>query len=151
MVIKVQYEDFDPFTEVSVLQINDGYTGAVVTFTGLVRQNETGDLRALELEHFPGMTEKSLGDLEKQALTRWNISGTLIVHRFGKLALGENIMMVAVSSRHRTEAFQAAEFLMDHLKTDAPFWKKEHLGDSERWVEAIKSDDEKRARWEGGK
>lgn len=151
MVIKVQYEDFDPFIEVSALQINDGDTGAVVTFTGLVRQNETGDLRALDLEHFPGMTEKSLGDLEKQALTRWNISGALIVHRFGKLTLGENIMMVAVSSRHRTEAFQAAEFLMDHLKTDAPFWKKEHLEDSERWVESIGSDDEKRARWQDDK
>ena len=147
MVIKVQREDFDSFVEVCTLQLDKGDIGAVVTFLGLVRQNEARNLTTLELEHFPGMTERALADLEQQALSRWDIGAVLVIHRYGRLAIGENIMMVAVTSRHRTEAFQAAEFLMDHLKTDAPFWKKEHLNDGHKWVEAAASDDVKRARW----
>lgn len=130
------------------LNSDDGSIGAVVTFAGLVRQNAAGNLVALELEHFPGMTQRALVDLESRALSRWDIKEVLIIHRYGKLDLGEVIMMVAVTSRHRTEAFQAAEFLMDHLKTDAPFWKKEHLNEGHKWVDAIAADDAKRARWE---
>lgn len=146
--IRVQTEDFDPQAEAAAL--TDGRTdvGALVTFTGLCR-DEGGVLAALELEHYPGMAEKELERIAEEARSRWSVQGILMLHRYGKIRPGERIVMVAVSAHHRSEAFCAAEFLMDFLKTSAPFWKRQHLGDgtSGGWVEAKASDDEAADRW----
>ena len=123
-----------------------GVAGALVTFSGIVRGGE-GDVAAMMLEHYPGMTEAALEEIEAEACARWDLSASLIIHRVGRLMPGENIMMVAAASRHRKAAFEAAEFLMDYLKTRAPFWKKEETPEGARWVDAREADDDAAARW----
>lgn len=151
MIISVQTEDFDLNELRSRLCAQRQDIGAVVTFSGLVRdQSVERNLLALELEHYPGMTEKSLQAIAEQAMQRWDIVDLAIVHRVGKLAPGDNIVAVVVLSAHRREAFEAAEFLMDYLKTQAPFWKKEITREGEQWVEARHSDEEQASRWSGG-
>ncbi|MFW8595561.1 molybdenum cofactor biosynthesis protein MoaE [Cribrihabitans neustonicus] len=122
--------------------------GALVTFTGVVRDADRGGLLAMEIEHYPGMTEKALTAIAEEASRRWSLADVLVIHRHGRLAPGERIMMVATAARHRKDAFEAAEFLMDYLKSRAPFWKKEILagGDTE-WVAAKDSDEEALTRW----
>ena len=125
--------------------------GAVVTFTGRVRDHAGGERIAdMVLEHYPGMTEAELARVEEEARARWPLQASLVIHRFGRLCPGENIVLVVTAAEHRGDAFAAAEFLMDYLKTSAPFWKKETTGEgAARWVEARESDDAARARWEG--
>jgi molybdopterin synthase catalytic subunit len=147
MAVRVQREDFDPGAELAALRAGRTDIGALVSFTGLVR--DTGGLEAMEPEHYPGMTEKALAAIEAEARGRWPLADCLIVHRYGPLAPGEQIMMVATASAHRGAAFAAAEFLMDYLKSRAPFWKKEHRVDGSEggWVEAKESDEQAAARW----
>lgn len=122
--------------------------GAVVTFTGKVRNHNLGDsIAALTLEHYPGMTEKALESIAEEARARWPLQRISVIHRVGTLQPGEEIVFVGVTSSHRKDAFQAAEFIMDYLKTRAPFWKKEALPESHRWVEAKESDEESANRW----
>lgn len=143
--IRVQAGDFDVAAEVARLRQG---AGAVVTFTGVCR-DEDGRLAALELEHYPGMAEADIGRIADEAAKRWPLVGITVVHRFGRIAVGDNIVLVATASAHREAAFEAARFVMDFLKTDAPFWKKEHpttagAGD---WVEAKADDGKARQRW----
>lgn len=148
-MIRVQTQDFDIGAEVQALTSGRSDIGAVVTFTGVVRTG-TGEtaISAMTLEHYPGMTESELGRIECQALERWPLQASLIVHRYGRLLPGENIVLVITASPHRQAAFEAANFLMDYLKTSAPFWKKEELASgSSNWVEAKKSDDSAAGRW----
>lgn len=144
-MIRVQTEDFDIGAEVAALTNGRPGIGAVVTFSGLVR--DTGGISSMELEHYPGMTEKELARIETEANARWPLQATLIVHRVGKLSPGDNIVLVVAASSHRDAAFQAASFLMDYLKTRAPFWKREETGDKSHWVDARESDDEATAKW----
>ena len=145
-VIRIQREDFDLAAEIARLS-GDG-VGAVATFTGICR-DEAGRLAALELEHYPGMAETEIGRIAGDAAERWPLLGLTIVHRIGLIRPGENIVLVAAASTHRQAAFHAAEFLMDYMKSRAPFWKKEHLADgsSGNWVEARETDEEAVARW----
>ena len=145
-VIRIQREDFDIGAEIARLS-GDG-VGAVATFTGICR-DEAGRLAALELEHYPGMAEAEIGRIAVDAAERWPLLGLTIIHRIGLIRPGENIVLVAAASTHRQAAFQAAEFLMDYMKSRAPFWKKEHLADgsSGSWVEAREIDEEAVARW----
>lgn len=147
-VVRVQSEDFDVQLESRALAEGRKDVGALVTFTGLCR-DEAGTLSALELEHYPGMAEAELMRIAEQAVQRWPLTGLTVVHRFGKIPPGENIVLVVAASAHRRAAFEAADFLMDYLKTRAPFWKKEHLvdGDSGSWVEAKSGDEDDAARW----
>ncbi len=148
MSIRVQTEDFDLTAELAALRSSKTDIGAIVTFIGIVRDLNEGDaINTLTLEHYPGMTEKSLSAIEKEANSRWQISQSLIIHRVGTLKPQDQIVLVAVTSPHRSEAFAACEFIMDYLKTKAPFWKKEKTNHGERWVEAKSSDDEAQARW----
>lgn len=140
MRLSVQAETFDLGAESNAFAAGLQGAGAVVTFTGLVRDNG-GALAAMEIEHYPGMTEKAIAAMMDQAMVRWNLADALVIHRYGRLAGGEAIMMVATAAAHRAEAFAAAEFLMDYLKSRAPFWKKELGADGEAWV-AAKADDE---------
>lgn len=146
MAVRVQREDFDVGAELAALSEGRTDIGGVVSFTGLVRDS-AGTLRALELEHYPGMTEAALAAIEAEARARWPLADALIIHRYGELPPGAQIMMVATLSAHRAAAFEAAAFLMDYLKTDAPFWKKETSVEGSRWVAAEASDDRARARW----
>ncbi|GAA0852490.1 molybdopterin synthase catalytic subunit MoaE [Aliiglaciecola litoralis] len=147
--ISVQVADFDQQYEYQALRQNHCSQGAIVTFVGLVRDNHLGkDVTGLFLEHFPGMTEKSLAEIARQAMARWPLGGVRIVHRIGQLALNDQIVFVGVSAAHRHAAFQGCEFIMDYLKTQAPFWKKEYSGDSATWVQAKDSDTQARQRWE---
>lgn len=147
--IRVQSEDFDLSTEIKQLREAYSDVGAVVSFVGTVRDiNEGDDISILELEHYPGMTEKALENIRKQAHERWELQNSLIIHRIGKLHPKDQIVLVAVTSRHRENAFHAAHFIMDYLKTNAPFWKKETFPDGEqRWVDARVSDKDAEARW----
>ncbi|NIJ40242.1 molybdopterin synthase catalytic subunit [Parvibaculum indicum] len=145
-MIRVQTEDFDIGAEVAALSKDRHDIGAVVTFSGTVR-DKTGDLVALELEHYPGMTEKELTRIEAEAQARWPLEASLVVHRVGRLLPGENIVLVVTASAHRQAAFEAAEFLMDYLKTRAPFWKREETAEGGDWVDARDSDDTAAARW----
>ena len=145
-MIRVQTEDFDVGAEIAALTEGRHDIGAVVTFSGTVR-DKTGDLVALELEHYPGMTEKELARIEAEAHDRWPLEASLIVHRVGRLAPGENIVLVVTASAHRGAAFEAAEFLMDYLKTRAPFWKREETAGGGDWVDARDSDDQAVERW----
>ena len=150
MSVSVQREDFDPQTVVEALTKGRSDIGAVVTFVGIVRDTAHHEaITAMELEHYPGMTEKALQDILQQANVRWQLQGASIIHRVGKLAPAEQIVMVAVASLHRGEAFQACEFIMDYLKTRAPFWKKEFTANGTHWVDARDSDDEALKRWSG--
>ncbi|SDE38469.1 molybdopterin synthase catalytic subunit [Paracoccus isoporae] len=145
MLVRVQQEEFDP---ASLLRGFGPGAGAVVTFTGVVR-GDTGRMRALELEHYPGMTERAMSAIAGQAQQRWNLIDVAAVHRFGRLEVGAQIMMVATAARHRAEAFAAAEFLMDYLKSRAPFWKREIGADGPGdWVEAKSSDEDALSRWD---
>ena len=140
--VRIQREDFDAAAEAAALTRGRADVGAIVTFTGLCR-DEGGKLAALELEHYPGMAEDEIARVATEAEARWPIIGGVAIHRHGKIAPGENIVLVVVASSHRAAAFAAAEFMMDYLKTRAPFWKKEHLKDGGEgdWVEAKDVDD----------
>lgn len=147
--ISVQREPFDAGAQIAKVHAGNPAIGAVVSFTGFCR-DEDGHLAALELEHFPGMAETALHDLAQHAQTRWPLQGITIIHRFGKLTPGEAIVLVVTASAHRRAAFEAADFLMDYLKTSAPFWKKEHPADpcnEARWVDAKDTDDADARRW----
>jgi len=146
MDIRVQEVPFDLGAEANAFAARQTGMGAVVTFTGIVR-DLGGDLAAMEIEHYPGMTEKALRAIADEAADRWQIGDALILHRHGRLAPDEMIMMVATASRHRTDAFQAAEFLMDFLKSRAPFWKKEVTDAGEDWVAARVEDEDALSRW----
>ena len=148
LTIHVQREPFDIADEIAALTAGRSEIGAVVTFTGVCR-DEAGRLAALELEHYAGMAEAELGRVAEEARERWSLQGLTVIHRFGTIAPGETIVLVATASAHRGDAFAAAEFLMDYLKTRAPFWKREHLADGRtgEWVEAAAHDDAAAARW----
>jgi molybdopterin synthase catalytic subunit len=143
--IQIQHEDFDVADEIAALTWETQAIGAVATFTGLVRADD--GLAALSLEHYPGMTEREIGRIADEAMKRWPLNGLTIIHRVGRLAVGERIVLVAVAAAHRGAAFAACEFLMDYLKTRAPFWKQEERGGEMRWVEAKTSDDDAAERW----
>jgi molybdopterin synthase catalytic subunit len=147
--VRVQKEDFDLSAEVRRLTAGRTDIGAIVTFTGTVRgKSGGGAISAMTLEHYPGMTESELADVEAEAGRRWPLQASLIVHRIGRLVPGDNIVLVVTASAHREAAFAAAEFLMDYLKTRAPFWKKEQgAGGEERWVEARECDEHAAERW----
>ncbi len=148
MNVKVQTEDFDILAEIAKLRADDARVGAVASFVGTVRDvNDGQGVSTLTLEHYPGMTEKALTDICVQAEARWDIYDTLVIHRYGPLAPLDQIVLVVVTSAHRGEAFAACEFIMDFLKTKAPFWKKEATPQGDRWVEARSSDDDAAARW----
>lgn len=146
--VRIQREDFDTAAEITRLTRGRANVGAVVTFSGLCR-DEAGTLAALELEHYPGMAEAEILRIAKEAAERWPVSGLTAIHRFGRIEPGENIVLVVAASAHRRAAFEAASFLMDYLKTRAPFWKKEHRrdGSSGDWVEAKDSDQSAAGRW----
>jgi molybdopterin synthase catalytic subunit len=147
--IRIQSEDFDVATEIAAL--SDGRTdiGAIVTFTGLCR-DEGGRLAALEIEHYPGMAQAEVARVAEDAQVRWPLSGITVIHRFGRIRPGQNIVLVVAASAHRRAAFEAAEFLMDYLKTRAPFWKREHLetGSTGPWIEASQEDAAAAGRWD---
>jgi molybdopterin synthase catalytic subunit len=146
--VRVQVEDFDVAHEIAQLRAGNPRVGAVAAFIGIVRDlNDAADVRTLTLEHYPGMTEKSLAGIVKEAAQRWDICDALVVHRVGRLEPTDQIVLVAVASAHRGEAFAACAFIMDYLKTRAPFWKKEDTPEGERWVEARSSDEDAAARW----
>ncbi len=146
--VRVQAGDFDVAAEISALTAGRKDIGAVVTFSGLCR-DEAGRLAALEIEHYPGMAEVEIARIAREAVERWPLTGLTAVHRCGMIVPGEDIVLVVAASAHRQAAFEAASFLMDYLKSRAPFWKKEHRADgsSGEWVEAKASDDEAAARW----
>ncbi|MEE9426958.1 MAG: molybdenum cofactor biosynthesis protein MoaE [Paracoccaceae bacterium] len=146
MAVRVQSGDFDPGAELSSFVQEAASAGAVVTFTGLVR-DIAGGLQYLEIEHYPAMTQSALESLEATALTKWKLQSCLIIHRYGRLNLGETIMMVATAAPHRAAAFEAADFLMDNLKSRAPFWKKEVSKNSETWVQSKDTDKAALRRW----
>ncbi len=149
MAVRVQREDFDVGAEISRLTAGRTDIGAVVTFTGLVRSQSTGrPVAAMTLEHYPGMTEAELARVEAEAQARWPLQASLVIHRIGELKPGDNIVLVITASAHRQAAFEAAEFLMDYLKTRAPFWKKEAGPDGTgSWVDARESDEAAAERW----
>ncbi len=148
MTVRVQTEDFDAGTEISRLRAGDPKVGAVASFIGVVRDlNDRDTISELTLEHYPGMTEKALEGIVSEARSRWNIYDALVIHRVGSLKPCDQIVLVVVTSAHRGEAFQACEFLMDYLKTRAPFWKKERTSVGSRWVEARETDDAAAQRW----
>ena len=147
--VRVQAQPFDVGREIAALTEGRTDVGAVANFVGLVRDGNDGhSINAMTLEHYPGMTEKALEDICSQAHGRWNLIDSRVIHRVGTLRPGEAIVLVAVSSAHRGEAFAACEFIMDYLKTRAPFWKKEDTPEGTRWVEARTSDDHAAGRWE---
>ena len=143
--VSVQSEDFDLSAEVEALRRADGDVGAVVSFVGTVR--DSGGVSEMELEHYPGMTERAIESMIDEAVRRFELRAARVIHRVGKLRPLEQIVLVAVSSRHRGAAFQGCEFLMDYLKTQAPFWKKETTPEGARWVDARVEDDAALARW----
>lgn len=147
MRVSVQEAPFDPGQEINTFAKGRKDVGAVVSFTGVVR--DTGDeaLHAMEIEHYPGMTEAALTDIAKEALARWSLGDALVIHRYGRLVPGEMIMMVATAARHRKDAFEAAEFLMDYLKSRAPFWKREVTEKGASWVAARDEDEDALSRW----
>ncbi len=148
MTVRVQTDDFDIGAEIAQLRKGNAKIGAIASFIGLVRDINEGDrVSTMTLEHYPGMTEKALEDIVSQAQSRWDIYDALVVHRVGRLLPLDQIVLVVVTSAHRGEAFAACEFLMDYLKTQAPFWKKEDTDRGARWVDARESDDAAASRW----
>jgi molybdopterin synthase catalytic subunit len=148
MQVRVQEERFDLGAESDGFAAGVDGAGAIVTFTGVVRDADAGGLVAMEIEHYPAMTQKALEAIAAEAMTRWSLADVLVIHRYGRLAPGARIMMVATASRHRKHAFEAAEYLMDYLKSRAPFWKKEILSDgSADWVAAKDEDEDALTRW----
>jgi len=154
MTVSVQEADFDAGAEVAALSAGREDVGAVASFVGLVRADKSsgdaGAVQAMTLEHYPGMTEKALDAIVEEARGRWDILGARVIHRVGRLVPGDRIVFVAVASSHRGDAFAACEFIMDYLKTRAPFWKKEDTPQGGRWVDARDSDDHAAGRWETG-
>lgn len=148
-VVRIQAGDFDVAAEIAALTAGRTDIGAVVTFTGLCR-DEAGRLAALELEHYPGMAEAEIARIAAEAMARWPLQGLTAIHRHGRIEPGQNIVLVVAASSHRQAAFEAANFLMDYLKSRAPFWKKEHRADGSEggWVEAKEADDRAAARWD---
>lgn len=152
MSVSVQEQDFDIAAEIAALTRGRHQVGALATFTGLVRDmNDGSGVQAMTLEHYPGMTENALEEIVEQARGRWDVDGVRVIHRFGRLMPGDQIVFVAVTSAHRGEAFAACEFIMDFLKTRAPFWKREETPEGARWVDARDADDSAAERWEQGK
>ena len=148
MRISVQEEPFDPGAEANAFAQDAEQVGAIVTFTGVVRESDAGTLDVMEIEHYPGMTEKAIAKIATEASERWSLRDVLVIHRHGSLHPGDRIMMVATASRHRKDAFEAAEFLMDYLKSRAPFWKKEVTkSGSADWVAARDEDEDALSRW----
>jgi molybdopterin synthase catalytic subunit len=148
MTVCVQTEDFDVGAAIAQLREGNTGVGAIATFIGTVRDvNDDAAITGLSLEHYPGMTEAALAEIVEDAKTRFAIQDAVVIHRVGALSPGDQIVLVAVASAHRGSAFDACEFIIDYLKTRAPFWKKERLSQGERWVEARASDDEAAARW----
>ena len=146
--IRIQQADFDVAQEIAALSKGRTDIGAVVSFSGICRGSENGEpIAALALEHYPGMAEAEIGRHADEALSRWPLQGLTVIHRFGRIAPGENIVLVVTASSHRQAAFEAAEFLMDYLKTNAPFWKREESQKGTSWVEARDHDDNAAARW----
>ncbi len=160
MSVSVQEADFDAGAEIAALSVGRDDVGAVASFVGLVRADKAADtevgagnapvVQAMTLEHYPGMTEKALEAIVTEARGRWDIFGVRVIHRVGRLVPGDRIVFVAVASAHRGEAFAACEFIMDYLKTRAPFWKKEETPAGGRWVDARESDDQAAGRWQSG-
>lgn len=146
MSVRIQTESFDAGAELNAFTDTVAGAGAVVSFTGVVRDVDDG-LVSMEIEHYPGMTEKAIAAIVSEAQSRWDLAGALVIHRHGRLSAGDQIMMVATASRHRVDAFQAAEFLMDYLKSRAPFWKKEMTQSGDVWVEARDEDEAALDRW----
>ena len=148
MAVRVQTEDFDLTTEIAQLRANTPKVGAIVNVVGAVRDLNAGEqIAEMELEHYPGMTEKALEDIITQARSRWDLFDALVIHRVGPLKPLDQIVLVAVTSAHRGEAFAACEFIIDYLKTQAPFWKKEQTPQGSRWVDARVTDDEAMKKW----
>ena len=148
VIVRVQEADFDTGRELDVLTSGRTDVGALASFVGLVRDaNDGRAVGGLSLEHYPGMTEAALAEICEQAHARWDILGTLVIHRVGRLAPGDRIVLVGVAGAHRGDAFEACEFIMDYLKTRAPFWKKEETPEGARWVEAKDADDAAAGRW----
>ena len=144
----IQTQDFDLAKELNALRANDKRVGAVCSFIGTVRDRNDGlSVQSMELEHYPGMTEKAIEAMIDEAMTRFDIFGVRVIHRVGLLQPLDQVVMVAVTSSHRGESFKACEFLMDYLKTQAPFWKKEETSEGARWVDARVSDDAALAKW----
>jgi molybdopterin synthase catalytic subunit len=155
MPVSVQEADFDAGAEIAALSAGREDVGAVASFVGLVRADKAVEkigagVTAMTLEHYPGMTETALEDIVKEARQRWEFFDARVIHRVGRLLPGDRIVLVAVASAHRGEAFAACEFIMDYLKTRAPFWKKEQTPDGGRWVDARESDDHAAKRWNSG-
>ena len=147
-MIRVQAEDFDPGAEIAALTDGKTSIGGVASFIGLVRDIADGDnVSAMTLEHYPGMTERQLEEVEREAHARWPLDASLIIHRYGRLEPGDRIVLVVTASAHRQAALESCAFLIDWLKTKAPFWKVEDTDGGERWVEARTSDDQAAARW----
>lgn len=142
--VRVQTEDFNSGEE--LLRLEEIRAGGIASFTGLVRTDD--GVTALTLDHYPGMTEKALRALAEDAITRWALTGLILIHRIGRLEAGARIVFVGTASAHRAAALESCAFLIDRLKTDAPFWKREHLADETRWVEAKSSDDRRAAHWQ---
>jgi len=148
MIVRVQEADFDLNAELTALRAGDARIGALASFVGLVRDiNDGAGVSEMTLEHYPGMTEKALADIVEEAKSRWEIYGALVIHRYGEFRPMDQIVLVVTTSAHRGEAFLACEFIMDYLKTQAPFWKKESTAQGERWVQARNTDDEAAQRW----
>ncbi|MEN8895762.1 MAG: molybdenum cofactor biosynthesis protein MoaE [Yoonia sp.] len=145
MPVRVQEDAFDAGAELNAFSGGDG-VGAVVSFTGVVRDTD-GTLAAMEIEHYPGMTERAIAAIVDDAMARWNLADVLVIHRYGSLPAGAPIMMVATKSAHRADAFAAADFVMDYLKSRAPFWKKETTADGSAWVAAKDADEDALKRW----
>jgi molybdopterin synthase catalytic subunit len=149
MPVRIQTEDFDLSLELKKLRAGDARVGAVAAFVGTVRdRNDGSEVASMTLEHYPGMTEKSLEEIIEKAKVRWDIYDVLIIHRVGPLQVEDQIVLTAVTSAHRGEAFAACEYVMDYLKTLAPFWKKEDTPEGARWVDARLSDDEALKKWQ---
>ena len=146
--IRVQTEDFDLGVEMQDFRRLVGDCGAIVSFSGLVREfGDAKDIEAMTLSHYPGMTEKALQNITNQAIQRWSLNHATVIHRVGRLEAGDQIVLVITASAHRKAAFESAQFIMDYLKTEAPFWKKEHTDKGDNWVEAKSSDEEAKNRW----
>lgn len=148
IAVRVQTEDFDAGAELAALRVGKPAVGAVASFIGIVRDvNDRANIGTLTLEHYPGMTERSIATICEEACSRWSLFDVTVIHRYGTLAPTDQIVLVATSSAHRGDALEACGFIMDFLKTQAPFWKKEATADGERWVAARASDHEALARW----
>ena len=151
MAVRVQAEDFDPGVEIAALTKDRTSIGGVAVFIGLARDMAVGEaVRAMTLEHYPGMTERKLADIEAEARRRWPLVDSLIVHRYGRLEPGDRIVLVVTAAEHRAPALAACQFLIDWLKTQAPFWKEEETRRGTRWVAAKDEDDDAVGRWRGG-